>query len=234
MIEETVFECEESDNRVTIPLDESWRTLGILFSGGLDSFLTSYLTIKTIQEKKLDLKVRLISFDFATKPAYLPTAKKLAWILQWLTGFENFEPHYKFAAPLEQSKNPAKKFFISNHASAMFVLDAIQYIYDGLTKNPPLEVMQKFPAHEHRQIDRDVPNTIYRHPEQASPLAFCDKQGVVELYKRYDLVGSVLSKTFSCDANKDDVVDGQLPCRKCWWCYERAWGLKMNGLDPGL
>ena len=196
--------------------------------------MSTYLTIKTLQEKGYNTKIRLITFDFATKPEYIPTAKKLAHYLSELTGFKNFEEHYTHSAPLEQSKDPAKNWIIGNHTTAMFKLGAIDFIFDGLTKNPPESVRKDFPSDKFRQVDRDVPSSIFRHKSQASPLAFCDKQGVIELYKKFNLIEIILKRTLSCDVNLDEIVDGKLPCGNCWWCFERSWGLKTNNLDPNL
>jgi len=51
------------------------------------------------------------------------------------------------------------------------------------------------------------------------------------LYKTHGLIDELFPLTVSCDADLAQVVDGKFPCEtKCWWCAERAWALKINGV----
>jgi 7-cyano-7-deazaguanine synthase in queuosine biosynthesis len=234
MIFETVFDCELSDNRVIVPLDPEWNVLAIQLSGGLDSALLTYLTAKTIQEHGLKTKIRTLSCDVGNKPDYLPTARIVREKLMKLVGADVFVKPYEYKIPLRESQNPAKLYCSTNHIKALLATGYIDYEYNGVTKNPPETVRSYFVNDEHRQLVRDNPTTIYIGPTSARPMAFCDKQGVFELYKRFGLVDEIVPLTLSCDVNKEDVVDGKIPCGSCWWCNERRWGLESNGLNPTL
>jgi len=237
MIFETVYECKDSDNKVIIPLDPGWKTLGIQLSGGLDSALLTYLTAKTIKENGLPINILLISNDVGNKPPYLPTARivrnKLQEIILRNFGFDQWANPYEYSIPLRESVNPLKLYCSTNHISALFNLGLIDYEFNGITLNPPTSVRDQFLHDDARQCDRDVPNTIYKK-YSASPLAFCDKQGIIELYKEFGILHDIAPLTFSCDVNLDHIVDGKIPCGTCWWCDERRWGMTSNGEDPSL
>lgn len=234
MIFETVFQCQKSDNKIIIPLDPDWKILGIQLSGGLDSALLTYLTAITIQKNKLKTKIRTISCDVGNKPDYLPTARRVLAKLKELTEFENWEKPYEYSIPLRESKNPMKLYASTNHMKALYLTNYIDFGFNGVTKNPPEAARKNFTDDEYRELERDLPSTIYQAEKSARPLAFCDKQGVVELYAQQGLIHSLFPLTLSCDVNKENVVDGKIPCGKCWWCDERRWGLRANGLDENL
>ncbi len=234
MIFETTFQCSKSDNRIIIPLDPEWDVLGIQISGGLDSALLTFLTAKTIKENGLKTKIRPISCDVGNKPDYLPTARKVRQKLKEVTGFDQWAEPYEYKIPLRESVNPYKLYCSTNHLKALLKVGHINYEFNGVTKNPPAEVRQHFRNDDHRQAVRDNPETIYSGTYSARPLAFCDKQGVIEFYKTYGLFDTILPLTLSCDVNIEHMENGQLPCRKCWWCDERKWALEVNGEDPNL
>jgi 7-cyano-7-deazaguanine synthase in queuosine biosynthesis len=235
MIFETVYKCENSDNRVIIPLDSEWENLAIQLSGGVDSALLTYLTAMTIKEHGLKTKIRTLSCDVGNKPDYLPTARRVREKLKELTPwFNQWAEPYEYKIPLRESKNPMKLYASVNHIKALMAVKHIDYEYNGVTKNPPDDERTDFFDDEYRQTVRDNPESIYSGPRSARPLAFCDKRGVVELYKKYGLIESLFTLTLSCDVNKENIVDGKIPCGNCWWCSERQWGLRVNGLDPSL
>ncbi len=231
---ETYFECNNSENKVIIPLDPSWSVLGIQVSGGLDSALLTYLTALAIRKHKLDVGIRTISCDVGNKPDYLPTARKVIKKLKELLPDIRWENSYEYRIPLRESKNPYKLYASTNHIRALFNLGLLDYEYNGVTLNPPEEVRKTFHDDEFRQTVRDSPESIYVSPKSARPMAFCDKQGVVELYKQFGIFDSIFPITLSCDVNKENMIDGKLPCGQCWWCDERRWGLVSNGENPNL
>jgi hypothetical protein len=238
MIFETVYRCKHSNNIVTIPLDPEWAVLGIQLSGGLDSALLTYLTAKTIKENNLPIKIKIISNDVGNKPDYLPTARRVREKLHQLTlrdfNFDQWADPYEYSIPLRESTHPFKLYCGTNHIKALFNLGLIDYEYNGITLNPPDDVRQAFDSNELREAERDIPDTIYTSMWTARPLALCDKQGVIELYKEFNILYDIAPLTLSCDVSVHHMVDGKLPCRNCWWCSERSWGLSTNGEDPLL
>ncbi len=234
MIFETVFDAQNSDNKIIIPLDPSWKVLGIQLSGGLDSALLTYLTAVTIQKNNLQTKIRTISCDVGNKPDYLPTARRVLAKIKEITNFENWEKPYEYSIPLAESKNPMKLYASTNHMKALYLTNYIDFGFNGITKNPPALDRKCFTDNDGREVERDTPISIYRGEKSARPLAMCDKRGIIELYVTHDIVSSLLPLTLSCDVNRENVVDGRIPCGRCWWCDERKWGLRSNGLDENL
>lgn len=234
MIFETIYKCNSGNNKVIIPLDPDWNVIGIQLSGGLDSALLTYLTAKTIHDHNLKIKIRPISCDVGNKPDYLPVARKVFKKIIEISDFDQWADPYEYKIPLRESKNPFKLYASVNHLKALLTLKHIDYEFNGVTLNPPEDVRKNFHNDEFRQTVRDTPESIYSGPLSARPMAFCDKQGVVELYRKFNLMKDLFPLTLSCDVNKEDVINGQIPCGTCWWCDERRWGLLSNGEDPTL
>jgi len=239
MIFETVYKCKNSNNKVIIPLDPNWKTLGIQLSGGLDSALLTYLTAKTIKENNLPINICLLSNDLGNKPPYFPTIRnvrnKLHEIMLSRFNFNQWTAPYEYSIPLEESVNPFKLYCSTNHIKALFNIGYIDYEFNGITLNPPIDIREQFLYDDARQVDRDTPDTIYRNYKYcARPLALCDKQGIIELYKEHNLLYDIAPLTLSCDVNLEHIVDDKVPCGKCWWCDERRWGMVSNGEDPLL
>ena len=232
MIFETVFQCQESDNKIIIPLDPDWNVLCIQASGGADSSLLTYLTIKLIQEHGLKTKIKVFTTNVATKPLYIEGARAVINKITEITGFNQWDRAHEYSIPPDESLNPMRKFSIRNHLKALMMTKQIDYEFNGTTKNPPDDARKNFINDQYRQLDREGVTTIYSPGNTARPLIMCDKQGIFEMYKTHGLVDTILPLTVSCDADLAQITDGKFPCEtKCWWCAERAWGLAVNGIN---
>ena len=101
--------------------------------------------------------------------------------------------------------------------------------FSGITANPSKEVMDSFntagPADDRNRLTD-------RRPTQRGkvyiPLINIDKQGVRELYEKYNLMDTLFPLTRSCETFTDDFSKhcGEYKDEKdvCWFCKERYWG----------
>ena len=141
---ETEYKCDLSKNKIIIPLDPSWKSLGIQISGGLDSALLTYLTGLSINKLGYDIAIRPISCDVGNKPAYLPTARKVIAKLKELLPETKWADSFEYRIPLRESKNPFKLYASTNHIRALYILKLIDFEYNGVTLNPPEDVKKNF------------------------------------------------------------------------------------------
>lgn len=222
-----------------IPLSPEWKTVGIQLSGGLDSGLLLYLITKTIKEHNLDIKILPISIEIPSKAKNLSSARKIISVITELLDAENtILPGKELFMPEEESthKGNKKNMFFNKEIKNLIRNKEINFEYNGNTKNPPNKIRKQFINNKiGRQIDRDARTSIYNGIYSASPHALIDKQGIVSLYIKNDLVDLLASHTLSCDANVSDIIKFQMdiPCGNCWWCYERKWGFESNKItDP--
>jgi len=238
-IDEEFKYTSEFGNSSIIPFNKDWKTLAIQISGGLDSALLLYLTAKTIKENNYSTKILPLHFHIPTKPPVkaleiINTVEKLLNVNFILPAKEIHIP-YELCTPHAIEAGKGKKQFIQKEIGIMEKNNFFDFEFNGNTKNPPSQYRDKFKNDEFREIGRDNPKTIYNGKYTASPHAFIDKSDVVNLYKKFNLLETLAPLTNSCD-NFLEIIekrDYDIPCKNCWWCDERAYGFKMNGiLDP--
>lgn len=114
------------------------------------------------------------------------------------------------------------------------ILKQIQEMYpeallvDGITKNPPMKVMQKHDVfldkaekrRNYTKIKAQLDKGIYK------PFINVDKKFVADIYKQHNLLKSLYLLTNSCVGPKKDTNDED--CHDCFWCYEKGWAFNLN------
>jgi len=222
-----------------IPLNPNWKAVGVQLSGGLDSALLLYLTTKTIKENNLDVKILPFSIEVPSKAKNLSSARKIISVVSDLLDAEDIIlPGKELFMPEEKSthKRNKKNMYFNREVKNLLRSGEVDFEFNGNTKNPPSKVRKKFINNKvGRMRDRDARTSIYNGTYSASPHAMIDKQGIISLYIKHDLIDILATHTLSCDANISDIIKFQMdiPCGKCWWCNERKWGFESNKIsDP--
>jgi hypothetical protein len=215
-----------------IPMNSAWKAIAIQVSGGLDSTILLYLTVKTIQKYNLDIKIFPVSLEIYNKAKNLGSSRAVIAKVQELTGFTNWGEIVEVIGDETNWRDQGKADFFSQVLRDLFERELIDFEFKGVTKNPPLEESKDFKYNEFRQFDRDNPTTIYNSRHNASPHAFMNKKDIVELYIKHGVLDELAALTLSCDENLDIIIRNgwDVPCGTCWWCCERRWGLESNGL----
>jgi hypothetical protein len=215
-----------------IPMNSAWKAIAIQVSGGLDSTILLYLTVKTIQKYNLDIKIFPVSLEIYNKAKNLGSSRAVIAKVQELTGFTNWGEIVEVIGDETNWRDQGKADFFSQVLRDLFKRELIDFEFKGVTKNPPLEESKDFKYNEFRQFDRDNPTTIYNSRHNASPHAFMNKKDIVELYIKHGVLDELAALTLSCDENLDIIIRNgwDVPCGTCWWCCERRWGLESNGL----
>lgn len=178
-------------------------------SGGLDSALATYLTMKLKPESMMVLS----SICLAHMDNYnLDNVKNIMNYLDHAFPFRIIDHRIGFLADREQAKNGGR----AKQTRELIEQHNCQGIISGMTANPK-ELMTEG-RDETRDVARDwrsmSPNGIYHY----QPFINRDKRYIAELYQRYQLQ-ELADLTVSCEAE-----NGPRPCKKCWWCKEKHWG----------
>ena len=233
---EFIYETD-TNNRTVIPYNKDWRRLLIQVSGGLDSALLLYLTARAFKELNLSVEILPFSIEIPTKAKNLASARKVIEVVSGLVGYEKIAKGIEVVMLEEDCKPPRKDAFFDRLLSDMLRNGEVDFEFSGNTKNPPESARSEFPNDHARQLARDARTSVYNADVSASPHAMNDKQGIVYLYQKFGILDSLATHTLSCDMDiaKIEELNLEIPCGRCWWCYERAWGFKANNLeDPAL
>jgi hypothetical protein len=231
---------------VYLPLDPTWKSIGVSLSGGADSALLTYLLCDLIKHNNYDIKVHVIS--------HIRCWKTRPWqkyngidVYNWLTNkFNNvqFKRHENFLPPDFEwgTKGPSiiDEYGKLNSGDIIEIRAFAEYVghtehldayYNAVTRNPKL-VLEG--AMDIRNIEPTVDNlskmiTTHMGRVSSHPFRFVDKSWIYHQYKRLDIL-DLYNTTRSCEGEFENInyktyTPGQyVPvCGKCFWCNERTW-----------
>ena len=111
----------------------------------------------------------------------------------------------------------------------------INIVYDGTTMNPPQDIASQFTpelAFDSSRSDTGNNIMLYNDDRFYMPWANTNKKGIAQMYRKENLIDSLLPTTRSCEYDPtceyfDNIKDPGLEhCGECWWCKEKEWGFK--------
>ena len=217
----------------------------VALSGGTDSALMLWFVCKLFPNKKIvchtgtDISKDPFVGDYATE------------IFEWM---QKEYPHvslihekYKFDSSelkhiqqarkeIEESDTPEIFPTVFGHAKGVATREpkrAIRKKYDitlsmhGISKNPPIEVQEKYGFthvaegrrnYEYDEIDYKKSGNIHY-----TPWRNVDKSFIAEIYKQYNLLETLFPMTASCIGDGESSKWYTEPCKECFWCYEKKW-----------
>ena len=179
--------------------------LGVSFSGGTDSSLVLYMLMRDYPGH-----ITVFNTSWHERPNHVEASKRVYEKCKELTGHtnstmidtaigENHNEHNLFITPMQYQRE-----------------GKIDYVYTGLTANPPVELKyseHKIQKREQRREKNIDDNNFYL------PFVNENKKTIAKLYEEFNLMESLFPLTFSCVVSK--TLDH---CNECWWCEERKWG----------
>jgi len=236
---------------LNVPFDKNWKNVAISVSGGADSALLAYLVCKAAYEHGTTIHIINHVRMWKTRPWQQHDADRVYnWLFQKFY-HTKFVRHTNFIAPELEYGNIGPSLTdeygkqvsgdnIQQRAYAEYVCTThnIDAYYNGVTHNPRS-------ANFNGMIERDVERTpatehleIMQHMGKWAihPFRFVDKAAIVQTYQELGLM-DLFSITRSCEGEFPTIdyttyIQGQhVPvCHECFWCKEREWALKANGL----
>jgi hypothetical protein len=194
------------------------KNVGIKVSGGADSAIMAYMLAIYARDYKPHLSIFPITSENPIKPYQIIFAKRVIAKIEDLTNFK-FGEHYTDILPgiddygVEQSK------IITN----LYLTNKVDCHFMGETRNPPLEVMAKWPVGAgamppERNVDQPVADL---RKKSFRPLRTFHKQSIRELYEYFGVIDTLFPVTRSCE---DITTDFTAHCNTCCFCFERQWG----------
>lgn len=229
-IEEVI--TADSGRTAIIPLSSKWHTLGIQVSGGLDSALLLYLTAKIIKQRNLNIKIQPIVIDLLVKVDNDVTTTNVINKVRDLLSVDFIKDKLTYTIPEELSTIRRSNIgFIDGVIRNLIDTDIISAEFNANTKNPPAEIRQNFINDDYYRLkNRDSRTSVYNAELSMSPFALIDKQDIVNLYIKENILDQLSPLTISCNENTRDIEANNLPvpCGQCWWCQERRWGFSSN------
>jgi hypothetical protein len=222
---------------VEIPLDHSWKRIGISLSGGADSALLSYLILSnTSADIYFTTQVR----KWKTRPWQRYVAKEVVdWFKQrfnnQIVHLENFippemeEPHTTYITDEYGKLKPGNRIILRAYNEYVVHTHQLDAWYAGVNLNPgePLE---------NAPLDRNVAAIpamlIHMGIPVHHPFINVQKDWIVRRYAENGIV-DLFDITRSCEGEFEDLdyknykLHQTVPvCGKCFWCLEREWGIK--------
>lgn len=179
--------------------------LGVSLSGGTDSSLVLYMLMR-----KYAGHITVFNTSSPEHPNQLEAAKRVYEKCKELTGHTNST---MVDTSIEEKRNEHNLFVTPMQYQSEGKID---YVYTGLTANPPVELKyseSKIQKRETRQNKTIDDNNFYM------PFINEDKKTTAKLYEEFNLIETLFPLTFSCISSK--TLDH---CDSCWWCEERKWG----------
>lgn len=219
-----------------IPLEQSWKRIGVSLSGGADSALLTYLLMKnTKADFCLITQVRM----WKTRPWQRYVAKD---VVSWFREkFPNRIDHVEGFIPpeLEEPASPliqdeygkmksGNRIILRAHSEFVIHSNNLDAWYCGLTLNPT----ENF---EGALDDRNTPRfpvyQIHLGKPAIHPFIATAKDWIMKQYMDNE-IGELLEITRSCEGEFPDLdytnykPYQRVPvCGECFWCKEREWGI---------
>jgi hypothetical protein len=191
--------------------------IGVCVSGGLDSALLLYFTLKYAEEP-------IHIFSLASQERLLRNTHASINVVNKcieLTGNYNLFHHISYAPSQTRENLFELPFSFLNSGE-------ISTIYTGVTKNPPESVTSQFtfPTLENEERDPNIVRLV-KNGVWYIPWTNINKKELFEIYKYYDLMDTLFPVTRSCEWEREykhGPDPGTGHCGNCWWCQERSWG----------
>jgi hypothetical protein len=240
-------------NDIAIPFDTSWNNIGINLSGGADSALLAFLLCDHIKKNNINCKIHVITYHrcWKTRPWQIKVSIDVYEKIKELFPTLKFERHQGYIPPeLEWGsigpifKDPLGKtrsgdqLVVNSYNEYLIYQKKLNAIFDATSCNPDVSFDGKIPSRD-KNLEEIVledlvlsKNGIYG----ISPFRFVRKDWILFQYQSFSLL-DLYHTTRSCEGEFENITfenyqAGQyVPvCGKCFWCKEREWAERKNGL----
>lgn len=221
---------------VRIPLEKSWKRIGVSLSGGADSALLAYLLLSNSNaEFYFTTQIRM----WKTRPWQRYVAKEVvAWFKEKFNNkinhLENFvppemeEPNTTYITDEYGKSKPGNRIILrayNEYVAHTYKLDAW---YAGVNLNPSEEF-------DGALLDRNIAVIPVELEHMGIPVIHpfvnVRKDWIIRQYINQG-IGELLEITRSCEGEFSDLnytnykLYQPVPtCGECFWCKEREWGI---------
>lgn len=225
-----IFETE--DQKIEFDIPKEYTKIEVHCSGGADSTLMLFLTVKQLEEENRDASITIISGgDSRFTPYPLFSTRIIGWIKKYFKTQKIYQHHIVYPKMSEKRRGDALHYL----ETKLFLRGDIQFKIDGTTKNPSIGLVEgangeiiNIAEAEDRATQRDNPDKILygattNHPATYFPMRNVDKRMTAHIYKELDIM-ELFDITYSCECLHADMTNNfRTHCGECYWCLERKW-----------
>lgn len=236
---------------VRFPINHNWKNVLVMLSGGADSACLTYILCKIIQEKKLKIKINVVSGIRVWKSR--PWAADVSEdVYNWLKkAFPKIigKRHTIFVPTYFEHSNlgnafdgrPGEAIVLSEYVEYLCNTLGYDAVYNATTQNPTNYEGDRMEGRD--ASNAEILCSAHEKYWKLGPLKTTTKKWVIKQYKKYNIL-DLLRTTRSCegDAYLVDTMYGldwqwyekgkEVPeCGKCFWCKEKEWALKENKIE---
>lgn len=222
----------------------SSKNFTVLFKGDFEnSDEESFRRNCVIRERKDDMgewqnhlaAERIIAFCQSAFPNITITHKVLDYSIDTLLKNNNkelvdFEHYKKFSFYSEAHKGyivDCKRIIAKRLIHKVMQHVRFDIRINGLTMNPPINIMHDLDMYDTRMPDRDTAGGTIGGGHRGGVIRYApwigiDKKELAKIYNEEDVM-DLFMLTESC-TNPDNTVSPPEPCKECWWCKEKYFG----------
>lgn len=189
--------------KIEIPSD--CKKAHVLFSGGVDSTLILYLLLLQ-RASEPDFQIVCYGLNMSRKDIKFQRCVQILKVLE-----HKFNRQILFTPFI-------KPYILREFVKIILSIDE-GYVFSGCNK-----VLQFLTPTNY--IPNDTPPVRGKpfNEFHIRPFISMDKQEIIACYINYNIL-ELFKMTYSCG------YDLTVPCKNCYFCLERRWGLEMCGLD---
>lgn len=224
---------KNSNQQIDYDIPVKFKKIAINCSGGADSSILLFLTVKYLIENKrndVELNVLTCSNDFKHRWNGRKAANVINYVID-KTDFKNFNMHYVYYRDKQDEK------YFNEVEFDLFQDKKIDLVISGLTANPPYKTfVENINGETINLDDKALPerNSINQPTWMVTdnmywytPFRNVNKKFISFLYKEFN-IEDMIDMTRSCESvpksdQKYNKNFEEQPCGKCWWCLERKW-----------
>lgn len=205
------------------------QTIGLLFSGGIDSSLLLYMLGLQYPERRI--------MAFSAGCSYIDNRVHMPQIQNVFDRVTNLVTPGALDYHIVHYHDDRT----THHCNqAMQEFDPMVDIWiTGMNKAPPVGTTVNNAYGDDVDIHETCPLPHRKEPIQKwqtvdgydyyVPLADLDKQDIIRLYKHFEIYHSVLPLTRSCPKTWEfhEMKHFTAECGDCFWCLEKKWGMMV-------
>lgn len=220
----------KADNQeVEFYIPEKYKKIAINCSGGADSSILLYMTIKfLIDNNRTDTKVCVLTCSNDLKGRW--NSKNATKVIDFViesTKTNFIDKHISYYRDLQKTE------YFHEVEFDLFKNNKIDIILSGVTANPPVDSMVTNIqnevinlSHEALQERNSKLQPVWYEQQNGTwynPFINVDKKMIAAIYDFYNVTDTLLPLTRSCESIEEDKEKYNEPCGTCWWCLERKW-----------
>ena len=209
------------------PRLNDFKKIGINLSGGTDSALVMFFTLKELEKRKSDACIVPITGVHNLRPTNIWNAEEIVLLFQEMFPSIRFYDHQVNYYDKDHEKDKVNKH--KAHENTLWENDIIDVLFHGRTANPEKEEAEThnlmYKREERRDRDNHSRSVFHENHSKPfyCPFEYVDKRFVAEMYDRYSLMDELFPITASCVEYANKTDNFSKPCKECWWCREKKW-----------